>query len=402
MYLRLNSLDRKTAGSMTKGTKTVLLITLIIVILLLLYLAEQWRLNNAESLSGSQESSGNSTSVVSGTARQDEDVDEQDISVIASNLDTPWELVFLPDQSFLVTERPGRLLHFTTDRQVIPVTGVMERGEGGLLGLALDPDFARNQTIYLYLTTNSKGQLVNQVQSYRLENNQLSEQRLVLDGIRAAANHDGGRLAFGPDGYLYVSSGDAEQSQLAQDTQSLNGKILRINKDGSIPADNPFGNAVYSYGHRNVQGLTWDEAGRLWATEHGRSGLASGLDEINLIVKGANYGWPEIQGNESRANMLTPAAHSGSTTTWAPSGALVYGDKLYFAGLRGESLYAAQLDGSRVTEVRAHLSQQYGRLRSLQLGPDGYFYILTNNRDGRGVPTADDDKIIRLNPAIFD
>jgi glucose/arabinose dehydrogenase len=322
-----------------------------------------------------------------------------DVEIVAEGLEIPWEVAWLPDGSMLVTERPGRLSKIATSRQVIPIAGVEHVGEGGLLGLAVHPHFTQNHWIYLYLTTQSEGGLINRVERYQLVNSQLSDRKVVLDGIPGASFHDGGRLAFGPDGLLYITTGDAGQESNAQDPQSLAGKILRVGDDGSIPTGNPFANPVYSWGHRNPQGLAWDRAGRLWATEHGRSGIQSGLDEINMIMRGHNYGWPIIQGDEQQADMDKPVVHSGPRETWAPAGAAIWGDSLFFAGLRGESLYEAKLQDGRVEGVVAHFYQQFGRLRVVALGPDNYLYLATSNRDGRGSVQTGDDKIFRIKPA---
>lgn len=325
----------------------------------------------------------------------------KDREVVAENLDIPWELVFLPDGSMLVTERPGRLLRIREDRQVIPVAGVEHTGEGGLLGMALHPNFKTNHFLYLYLTTRDNGVLRNRVERYTFENDTISNKKTIIENIPGSAVHDGGRIAFGPDKKLYVTTGDAGNEQSAQDTKSLAGKILRLNDDGSIPSDNPFGNAVYSYGHRNPQGIAWDSAGTLWATEHGRSGPRSGFDEVNLIEPGRNYGWPIIQGDEVREGMESPIAHSGASDTWAPSGVEIVKNTLFFAGLRGQALYKAQLSQDRIQSLTPLLAQQLGRLRTVVLGPDGKLYILTNNTDGRGTPKANDDKLIRLNLAAL-
>jgi glucose/arabinose dehydrogenase len=331
-------------------------------------------------------------------SQQQNDTGTSAVSVIIDNLTIPWEIVFLPDGDMLVTERPGRLVRISEERTVIPIAGVAHRGEGGLLGMALHPDFERNALIYLYLTTAEAGGLTNRVERYRLEGNTLVERTVIIENIPGSSFHDGGRIAFGPDGLLYITTGDAGNEGSAQDSGSLAGKILRVTADGSIPSDNPFSTAVYSYGHRNPQGLAWDSAGRLFATEHGRSGVRSGFDEVNLIVKGGNYGWPEIEGDEVANGMFPPLAHSGSDTTWAPSGAAVVGSRLFFAGLRGEALYEASLRGNEVTGVVAHLSGTYGRLRTVTLGPDGFLYLLTNNTDGRGTARSGDDTIIRIDP----
>lgn len=324
-----------------------------------------------------------------------------DIEIVAENLQIPWEIAFLPNGELLVTERPGRVLKIGADRQIYEIQGVRHVGEGGLLGMAIHPNFTNNSFVYLYLTSTSNGSIVNRVERYQLENDSLSGREVILQGIKGAPNHDGGRIEFGPDGYLYIATGDAQQPSLSQDTSSLNGKILRVRDNGSIPPDNPFGNAVYSYGHRNVQGLTWDSEGRLWATEHGRSGVLSGLDELNLIEPGKNYGWPEIQGDETRSGMETPVIHSGASVTWAPAGAEYLNNSIFFAGLRGATLYEAKLSGTSVATLLKHFAGDYGRLRAVRLGPDGYLYITTSNQDGRGRPNPGDDKIIRIHPRVF-
>lgn len=168
--------------------------------------------------------------------------------------------------------------------------------------------------------------------------------------------------------------------------------------NGGIPSDNPFGNAVYSYGHRNVQGIAWDSQGQLWATEHGRSGILSGFDELNLIQRGKNYGWPTIQGDETKDGMVTSVFNSGSSTTWAPSGDVFVGSSLFFGGLRGQTFYEAVIKDNKVVELKEHLKGQFGRLRDVVLGPDGMLYITTSNRDGRGNPVSTDDRIIKVDP----
>lgn len=331
-----------------------------------------------------------------------EEIKPSDIEIIAENLNIPWEVTFLPNGEILVTERPGTLRKIWPDKKVITVEGVYHVGEGGLLGMALHPDFERTRWIYLYLTTRTDRGLINRVERYYFERDRLTERTVILDSIPGAAYHDGGRIAFGPDGYLYITTGDAGNEDSAQDINSLAGKILRIRDDGTIPRDNPFGNAVYSYGHRNSQGLAWDEQNRLWATEHGRSGVLSGFDELNLIEKGVNYGWPVIQGDEKAEGMRTPMVNSGPNETWAPAGAVYLDNRIFFTGLRGESLYEAKISSDGTVEyIRAHWQGTFGRLRAIQKGPDGYFYLTTSNTDGRGNPRPGDDKLIRINPEIF-
>lgn len=335
-------------------------------------------------------------------------ITDSQVSEIAQNLDTPWAIVFLPDESILVTERPGRVR--LVDRQgnlqeepVAVLSNVAEAGEGGLLGLDIHPDFSSNNLVYLYYTyNNSSGNTFNRVVRMTYENGQLNNEEVILDNIPGSSNHNGGRIKFSPDNYLYITTGDAQNPSQAQNTDSLAGKILRITDNGEVPEDNPFDNPVFSYGHRNCQGLAWDQAGRLWATEHGRSGIQSGLDEVNLIEKGKNYGWPVIEGNESRAGMENPKLNSGSATTWAPAGASFFDKSLFFAGLRGEILYQAVINGSNInTNLKEHFSSQFGRLREVVLGPDNFLYVTTSNQDSRGSPQEGDDKIIKINPRML-
>ncbi|MDP3993572.1 MAG: PQQ-dependent sugar dehydrogenase [Candidatus Doudnabacteria bacterium] len=337
---------------------------------------------------------------------QDEEqntAEQESIQIVAENLKIPWAVAFPPaspaggpDGDILVTERPGNLLKIGRDRSVIKIEGVRHIGEGGLLGLALHPKYEQNNWIYLYLTTNEGGGLRNRVERYTLHDGTLSDRKLIIENIPGASVHDGGRLAFGSDGYLYIGTGDAGTSNLAQDRNSLAGKILRVTDEGETPDDNPFNNAVYSYGHRNVQGLAWDNDGRLWATEHGRSGILSGFDELNLIEKGKNYGWPVIQGDERRDGMVTPVINSGASDTWAPAGAAYVDGSIFFGGLRGEALFEAKLDGTKVSSLTKHFYKEYGRIREVILGPEDYLYITTSNIDGRGNARAGDDKLIRV------
>lgn len=320
-------------------------------------------------------------------------------TVVAENLTIPWEVVFLPDGELLVTERPGRLLLLKRGLD-IEVPGVEHVGEGGLLGAALHPNFAENALLYLYQTTRTDAGLVNRVVRYTLEDDTLTYERDILADLPGAWYHDGGRIAFGPDGMLYVAVGDATDPDTAQDASTYAGAILRATPEGDVPNDNPTeGSLVYSYGHRNPQGLAWDEAGNLWSSEHGRSVGASGYDEINRIIPGANYGWPQSEGDTVLPNTVAPTRHSTADVTWAPGGLAYHDGSLYMTGLRGETLYEALLDGDEIVDWRKHFVGEFGRLRTVQVGPDNMLYLTTSNRDGRGdTPAQNDDHIIRIDP----
>jgi glucose/arabinose dehydrogenase len=317
---------------------------------------------------------------------------------LAQGLEIPWALDFLPDGRIILTERPGRIRLYDPEQGLLPeplltITEVAHRGEGGLLGIAVHPDFTENGFVYVYHTYEEGNGLLNRVVRFIMEDSSLANERAIIDGIPGASNHDGGRIKFGSDGLLYIATGDAAIPESAQDKNSLAGKILRLMDDGSIPPDNPFTDSpVYSYGHRNPQGLAWDDRGRLWATEHG----SSATDELNLIQTGRNYGWPVIRGDEGAAGMEKPVRHSGSDT-WAPSGLAFLDGSLYYSALRGQSLFQAVIENGRVTLSR-HLERDFGRLREVVIGPDGLLYLLTSNRDGRGLPTAEDDQLIVINP----
>ena len=329
------------------------------------------------------------------------------LSIVAQNLDVPWAIAFFPD-GILVTERKGQIKHISSQGvldsgPILTIDNVKQVGEGGLHGIALHPDFSNNHFIYVYHTYSSQGNnTLNRVVRYTLQEVSLTNSTIIVDKIPGAPNHDGGRIKFGPDGYLYITTGDAQEPSLAQNKNSLAGKILRVKDDGSAVNDNPFINGggnplVYSFGHRNPQGICWDSNGELWETEHGPSGTDSGNDELNKIEKGTNYGWPTIQGNQTRPGMVTPIINSGTADTWAPAGAACVKSSVFFGGLRGNALYEAVIDGSNAT-LKTHLKGELGRIREVIQGPDGMLYITTSNRDGRGVPSSGDDKILRVNP----
>lgn len=327
---------------------------------------------------------------------QASDVAGGTLGTLANGLDTPWDIAFLPSGDTLVTERSGTLRRYGSVERSYQVDEVSEKGEGGLLGIAVHPEYEKNAYVYLYFTSAKGDSIINRIFRYTLSAEGLVFDRAIIDGIPGGSNHNGGRIAFGPDGMLYATAGEGGVEERAQDRDSLAGKILRLNDDGSIPADNPFGTAIWSWGHRNPQGLAWDDQGRLWATEHGRSGAKSGYDELNLIEKGANYGWPLIEGDETRDGMKAPALHSGPSTTWAPCGIAYYDGKLYFAGLRGQALYEVPVaDDGKLGELTARYAGEYGRLRAAASHGD-MLYFSTSNRDGRGKPQEGDDRVFML------
>ncbi|MEV4754972.1 PQQ-dependent sugar dehydrogenase [Micromonospora sp. NPDC049559] len=313
--------------------------------------------------------------------------------VVATGLATPWGLAFLPDGSALVAERDSarvlRVRPGQAPQQVAQLSGVAPGGEAGLLGLAVSPTYAQDSYVYAYYTSSSDNRIVR----FRLASPQTQEP--ILTGLARANFHDGGRIAFGPDGMLYAGVGDAGVTANAQDPQSRNGKILRLRPDGGVPADNPTaGSLVYSLGHRNVQGLAWDGQGRLYASEFGQNTW----DEVNQIVPGGNYGWPTVEGRGNDPRFRNPIV-TWSTAEASPSGAAIAGNRLFVAALRGTRLWTVPLDGSggAGTPV-AQLAGAYGRLRTVAVAPDNTLWVTTSNRDGRGTPAANDDRILRFPP----
>jgi glucose/arabinose dehydrogenase len=337
------------------------------------------------------------------------------VQLIASGLEAPWSVALAPDGRLFVTERPGRVrivrLGAGGGLEQRPWATLPARAnpdaERGLLGITLDPDFARNGFVYLYYSyAGAGGATLNRLVRMHDTNGVGTDETILVDNIPGSSNHDGGRIAFGPDGKLYVATGDGEQQARAQDRSSLGGKILRLEKDGSVPSDNPFaGSPVFSLGHRNVQGLAFQpDTGVLYETEHGPSGFfpACCQDEVNRIEAGANYGWPIVTGKPGDARFRDPIAWSGTFDTWAPSGAAFattpgpLRGSLLFATLRGQHLHRIVFtsDGRGVAFEERLLLNQYGRLRDVYEIASGEFLLLTSNRDGRGRPAADDDRVL--------
>jgi glucose/arabinose dehydrogenase len=315
---------------------------------------------------------------------------------VATRLRVPWGLTFLPDGSALVGERTSGKVRLVVPGEdptsVGTVPGVADDGEGGLLGLVVSPTFADDALVYAYVTTDTD----NRVLSLRLEGLRLTDATPILTGIPKASYHDGGRLLFGPDGMLYAATGDAGEPELAQDRDSLAGKILRITAEGATPDDNPFsGSPVWSYGHRNVQGLAFDDEGRLWATEFG----SSAYDELNLIEAGANYGWPEVEGvggEVSAANDFVDPQVTWPTSEASPSGLAWHDGVLYMGALRGERLWEIPVSGGTAQRPTAALEGELGRIRTVVVAPDGTLWLTTSNTDGRGDPRDGDDRVVRV------
>ena len=307
--------------------------------------------------------------------------------ILAENLNVPWAMDFLPNGTMIFTQRGGDVsLLDNNGVKTIEHINVTANGESGLLGVAVDPQFSQNKYIYLYYTSSTGNRVSRFVLDSKLEN-----ETVLIDKIPSASIHNGGRIKFGPDGKLYITTGDANNRSSAQDLNLLSGKILRINKDGSIPADNPFKNYVYTYGNRDPQGLAWGPTGILYESEHGEIQN----DEINILVPGGNYGWPVYQGNDKVPGYQSPFVVY-TDFTLAPSGMAFYNNKLYIAGLRGSQVRQINLseNGTSITGQQAILTQ-LGRIRDVVFH-DGYIYICTSNKDGRGIPEIGDDKIIKI------
>ena len=324
--------------------------------------------------------------------------DAQTTRVVSTGLNVPWDLAFLPDGRALVTERGGRLLVLSRglrSRRSAGRIATSGGGEGGLLGLALDPGFARNRLVYAYRTLGGE----NQVVRFRFAGNRIRSARVVVRGIRASSIHNGGRLAFGPEGALYITTGDAGEAEIAQDRDGLNGKILRLSGGAARGGGGRPG--VVSLGHRNVQALDWQPgSNRLVVTELGKEDR----DEVNVIREGGNYGWPAVQGNTTRGGEFVAPAWDTGRGNVAPSGGTfvtrrnAWQGDFVFGTLAGEHVRRLSFSGDRVVRDRRHFVGRFGRIRTVVEGPDGRLYLVTSNRDGRGSPTRQDDRIVRVTP----
>ncbi|MFJ5700384.1 PQQ-dependent sugar dehydrogenase [Arthrobacter sp. NPDC093139] len=298
-------------------------------------------------------------------------------------LQLPWSTVFLPDGTAVISERDSALLKSVrngTISSIGEVPGVVPGGEGGLMGLALSPGFASDRFLYVYFTAAED----NRIARLRIEDAgtggglRLGDPQVIFSGISKASTHNGGRIRFGPDGYLYVGTGDSQRREQPQDRNALGGKILRLTRDGKPAPGNPFpNNPVYSLGHRNVQGLAWDSEGRLWASEFG----PEVNDELNLIQAGGNYGWPDVTGAPGREGFIDAKVVWPSTAESSPSGLEIVGNMAFLGALRGQRIWSVPLEGENAGTPVAHFTRQYGRIRNVLLAPNGELWALTNNQN---------------------
>jgi glucose/arabinose dehydrogenase len=311
------------------------------------------------------------------------------VGTVAARLATPWGIAFLPDDSALVTERDsGRVLHIADGRvtQVGDVDETSAQGESGLLGIAVSPSYARNRAVFAYVTTDRDNRVVRMT----FDGTRLSAPKPILTGIPNGFIHDGGRLQFAPDGNLFVSTGETGNRSLAQDPDSLGGKILRVTERGKPAPGNPDpGSPIWTIGHRNVQGLAFDDQGNLWASEFGDNTF----DELNLIQKGNNYGWPEVEGKGDQNRYRNPQV-VWSTDQASPSGLAFLDGHLWLGALRGNRLWRIDVEGQRASAPTDFFVGVYGRIRTVVAAPDGNLWVTTSNRDGRGDPAPRDDRIL--------
>ncbi|MCW2791174.1 MAG: glucose sorbosone dehydrogenase [Nocardioides sp.] len=317
------------------------------------------------------------------------------VATIATDLAVPWGLGFLPDGDAIVTERDTRrvlLIHGPDHRvrEIGTIDAAAPQGEAGLLGVAVSPDFETDHQLFFYVSTAEDNRIVRTT----YDAGRLGEPTVILDDIPNGFIHDGGRLAFGPDGYLYASTGETGDDSLSQDKASLGGKILRITTDGDPAPGNPFGDSpVWSYGHRNVQGLAFDDRGRLWASEFGHNDF----DELNLIEPGDDYGWPIVEGRGGRAGLTDPQV-VWDVAVASPSGLAWRDGELWLASLRGARLWRIDVTGNLATDPKDFFVGEYGRMRTVAVAPDGRLWVTTSNQDGRGAPVEGDDRILLVDP----
>ncbi|MGB0100359.1 MAG: PQQ-dependent sugar dehydrogenase [Nocardioides sp.] len=330
-------------------------------------------------------------------AQQDDKTPPKLVDTIATGLAAPWGVAFLPNGDAIITERDSRRVLLLEApgydvREIGTIDAAAPQGEAGLLGVAVSPDFAQDRTLYFYASTAND----NRIGKARLVGGRLGPFQVVLDGIPNGFIHDGGRLAFGPEGYLYASTGEIGQPELAQDRSTTAGKILRITTDGEPAPGNPFDSPIWTYGHRNVQGLAFDDEDRLWASEFGDNVY----DELNLIEKGGNYGWPMVEGRSDGAGDgdLTDPQVVWSTDVASPSGLAFLDGHLWLASLRGERLWRIEVDGDQASRPVDYFVGDYGRIRTVVATPDGDLWVTTSNRDGRGSPRQGDDRILLIDP----
>lgn len=339
------------------------------------------------------------------------------VETVAAGLEIPWAFAFLPGGGMLFTERRGRVRLVENGKlraePVYTVPDVEPSGESGLMDVSLHPQYAENKFVYLAYAYRGDGQMVKIVR-YQFDGEKFVEPKTIIEAIPAAPNHAGTRARFGPDGKLYVTTGDSTDWSLAQKLGSLAGKTLRLNDDGTVPSDNPFAGQkdaraeIWSYGHRNAQGLAWQTGTDLmFQTEHGPSifeGKGGGADEVNVVEAGRNYGWPEIYGRQTREGMssplleYSPACAPASGAFYRGAGFPAFRGNFFFGCLRSARIVRVTLDGRSVVAREDLLKDVYGRIREIAEGPDGAIYFSTSNRDGRGSAAAGDDRIMRLVP----
>jgi len=321
--------------------------------------------------------------------------DPEVVEEIAVGLTAPWGLDFLPDGDAVVTERDTRrVLLITGPAHEVVEIGTIDSAvpdtEAGLLGVAVSPTFDQDALLYFYVSTADDNRVVRAT----LEGDRLGDPEPILTGIPNGFIHDGGRLEFGPDGFLYVSTGETGSPELAQERDSLGGKILRITPDGQPAPDNPFGTAIWSWGHRNVQGLAFDDVGALWASEFGQDTF----DELNRIAAGANYGWPQFEGKGGEDDGFVDPQQVWNPEESSPSGLAYLDGYLWMAALRGERLWRVRVDGDRAVEPEGFFIGDYGRVRTVAVTPDGQLWVMTSNLEGRGDPQPGDDRILLVQP----